>query len=228
MKKKIILKSILLISCLACIIIGSYFLLKHFNLDNIDTLRNIVNQGIGGIAVFVILQILQVVFIPISTTIFTIPAIILFGPLKAFLISWVGVTLGSITMFLIAKIWGVKVLKWLVGEEKSVKYANLLGKGKYLLPVFLLIPIFPDDIICASAGLSNCNPLYFIIVVMITRCIDTACTCFIGTSLIQSVGGIIVLCVFIVAMLIVSILLTKHQEKVETWLIKIFSRKKND
>ena len=125
--KKTILKSILLIGCLAGIIIGSYLLLKHFNLDNIDTLREIVNQGVGGIMVFIILQILQVIFIPISTTVFTIPAIILFGPLKAFLISWVGVTLGSFAMFLIAKIWGAKVLKWLVGEEKAVELVAKAG-----------------------------------------------------------------------------------------------------
>lgn len=225
--KKTILRTILLIIILASICTVAYFLLRVFNLDDIDTLREIVNRGTWGVIIYIILQIMQVIFIPINTTIFTIPAIILFGPVKAFLISWAGCTLGSICMFLITRFCGNKVLSWIVGEEKANKYAEVLGKGKYLLPLFLLIPVFPDDIMCASAGIAKINSFYFTVVITITRCIDTACTCFIGASLIQSPIGIALLAVFVVVMLILSILLTKNQEKVENWFIKILTKKKD-
>ena len=225
--KKTILRTILLVVIIASICLASYFLLRAFNLDDIETLRGIVNRGAWGVIIYIILQIIQVIFIPINTTIFTIPAIILFGPVKAFFISWAGCALGSICMFLIARFCGNRVLSWVVGEEKANKYAGVLGKGKYLLPLFLLIPIFPDDIMCASAGIAKINSFYFIAVIAITRCIDTACTCFIGASLIQSPIGIALLAVFIVVMLILSIWLTKNQEKVENWFIKIFTKKKD-
>lgn len=225
--KKTIFRTIILVVILASICIASYFLLRAFNLDDIETLREIVNRGAWGIIIYIILQIIQVIFIPINTTIFTIPAIILFGPAKAFLISWAGCALGSICMFFIARFCGNKVLSWVVGEEKANKYAEVLGKGKYLLPLFLLIPIFPDDIMCASAGIAKINSFYFIAVIVITRCIDTICTCFIGASLIQSPIGIALLAVFVVVMLILSIWLTKNQEKVENWFIKIFTKKKD-
>ena len=225
--KKTILRTILLVVIIASICLASYFLLRAFNLDDIETLKEIVNRGAWGIVIYIILQIIQVIFIPINTTIFTIPAIILFGPVKAFFISWAGCALGSICMFLIARFCGNRVLSWVVGEEKANKYAGVLGKGKYLLPLFLLIPIFPDDIMCASAGIAKINSFYFIAVIAITRCIDTACTCFIGASLIQSPIGIALLAVFIVVMLILSIWLTKNQEKVENWFIKIFTKKKD-
>lgn len=225
--KKTILRTILLVVIIASICLASYFLLRAFNLDDIETLREIVNRGAWGVIIYIILQIIQVIFIPINTTIFTIPAIILFGPVKAFLISWVGCALGSICMFLIARFCGNKVLSWVVGEEKANKYAGVLGKGKYLLPLFLLIPIFPDDIMCASAGIAKINSFYFIAIIAITRCIDTACTCFIGTSLIQSPIGIALLAVFVIVMLVLSIWLTKNQEKVENWFIKIFTKKKD-
>lgn len=225
--KKTIIRSIVLALIICAVCTGVYFLLKAFGLDNLETLKKIVNQGIWGVLIFILLQIVQVIFIPINTTIFTVPAIILFGPTKAFFVSWVGCTLGSIIMFVLARYGGIKLLKWLVGEDKANKYSSVLGKGKFLLPLFLLIPIFPDDIMCASAGISNINPIYFCVVVAITRCIDTACTCFIGASLIKSPIGITILCVFVAIMFVLSILLTKYRDKVENWFIRVFTKKKD-
>ncbi|MCM1224727.1 MAG: VTT domain-containing protein, partial [Lachnospiraceae bacterium] len=187
--KKAILKTLLLIAIISAICVGAYFLLKAFELDDLETLREIVNKGWWGAVIYVLLQIIQVIFIPINTTIFTAPAIVLFGATKAFIISWIGCTLGSIIMFLVARYGGGRLLKWIVGEEKSKKYVEVLAKGKYLLPILLLIPIFPDDIMCASAGIGKINIVYFCIVITITRCIDTACTCFIGAELIKSPIG---------------------------------------
>lgn len=223
--KNAILKTFGLVFILAGVMLAAYFILKACGLNDIETLRQIVNQGVLGYIIYVLLQIIQVIFIPINTTMFTIPAIILFGPVKAFIISWIGCAIGSIIMFVIARFWGVKVLKWIVGEEKAVKYANLLGRGKYLLPIFLTVPIFPDDIICASAGLGKINFVYFCAVVIITRAIDTACTCFIGAELIKSPLGIAILAIFVVAMCIVAWFVTKNQDKIDNWFINKFSKK---
>lgn len=225
--KKQIIKWVILASTLILVGIGAYFLLRVFGLTNIETLRQVANNGILGAVIYILLQVFQVIFIPINTTMFTIPAIIIFGPLKAFIISWIGCALGSITMFIIARFWGVKVLKWLVGEEKATKYANLLKKGKYLLPIFLTIPIFPDDIICASAGLGKLNFWYFTIVVIITRAIDTACTCFVGSELVKTPIGICFLALFTIIMLIVGVFVTKNQEKVDAWFVNKFSKNKD-
>lgn len=226
--KKTIFRSLLLVAILAGICTGAYFILKAFGLNDLETLREIVNNGIWGILIYITLQVIQVLFIPVNTTIFTVPAIILFGPLKAFLISWVGITIGSILMFLIGRGCGGKLMNWLVGKEKTEKYVKVLGKGKYLLPILLLVPVFPDDIMCASAGIARINVLYFCIVITITRAIDTFCTCFIGGSLIQTPWGIAILVVFSLAMICLSIWLTKNQDKVENWFIKKFTRNKKD
>lgn len=225
--KKSILKTFIMIIVLVSICASAYFILKAFGLDDIETLRKIANKGLWGVFIYVLLQIFQVIFIPINTTIFTVPAIVLFGPVKAFIISWIGCTIGSICMFLIAKICGLKVLGWIVGEEKATKYANLLKKGKYLLPIFLTIPIFPDDIICASAGLGNINFWYFCIVIIITRAIDTACTCFIGATLIKTPIGITLLVVFVIAMCTLGYFVTKNQDKIDAWVVKKFSKNRD-
>lgn len=225
--KKGIIKTTALVLMLVGIGFGVYFLLKLFGLNDIETLRKIVNKGFLGALIYILLQIIQVIFIPINTSIFTIPAIVLFGPVKAFFVSWIGCTLGSIIMFLIAKIWGIKVLKWIVGEDKAIKYANFLRKGKYLLPIFLTIPIFPDDIMCASAGLGNINFWYFCVVIVITRAIDTFCTCFIGSALVKTPLGIVALVLIAIAMCVIGFFVTKNQDKIDNWFVSKFTKKDN-
>ena len=199
--KKSILKLLLLVVCLGAICVGAYFILKALKLDDIDTLREVVNNGAWGVIIY-----------------------ILFGPVKAFFVSWIGCSLGSIVMFILGRYGGSKLLKWIVGEEKAEHYANALGKTKFILPIFLLVPIFPDDILCASAGLAKINMIYFIIVITVTRAIDTACTCFIGASMVQSTLGIVLLCIFVAIMLGVSIILTKKQDKIENWFVRRFTK----
>ena len=117
-------------------------------------------------------------------------------------------------------------MKWIVGSEKTQKYAAYLGKAKFILPLILLVPVFPDDIICLAAGISNVNPLYFMSVVFITRGIDNFCTVFVGASMLKSTVGIILLIIFVIAMIIASYFLTKHQEKIENFFLEKFTRKK--
>lgn len=221
-----IFKFLVLFGVFGIIILLGYYVLRKFGLDDLETLRNILNKGFWGYFIYILLQILQVLFIPLSATMFTVPAIILFGPTKAFLLTWFGCMIGSILMYFIGKKCGGKLLKWLVGDEKSKKYAKMLKKAKYLFPMFLLIPIFPDDLICVSAGTAKINFIYFFIVVFLTRAIDLACTCYIGSTLVKSVTGMIILSVFVLIMLVVSIIVTKNQDKIDKWFAKKFTKKK--
>lgn len=224
--KKSLLKTLLVIGIIALIVVLGYFVCKFFGLDNLEDLKKIVDNSFAGMLIFVIILILQVIFLPAGTLVFSGSAVVLFdSPLKAWLICWFGLAIGSWIMFWIARIWGVKVLKWIVGQERAEKYAYYLGRGKFVLPMILLVPIFPDDLICAASGLSNINWLYFMIVVFITRGIDNFCTVFIGAELIKSAVGIILLCIFIVIMIIASYFLTKYQDKIENYFLEKFSSK---
>ena len=219
-----ILKTFLVLFIYGAFIAGAWLLLKAFHLDSIATLRELCD-GTWGYVIFLLLQIFQVIFIPINSIIFTIPAIIIFGSVKAFLISYAGLCIGSILMFLIGRYGGMKIMKWIVGEEKTKHYAKNLGRGKFILPIFLLIPIFPDDILCISAGLSNIKLFYFTIVILITRAIDLSCTCFIGSAAVKSPLGIVLLSIFVLVSIILAVVLTKHQAKVEKWFVKTFEKK---
>lgn len=224
-KHKSLIKTLFVIGIYIAIIVITWSLLKYFKLNNITTLKHICNNSFLGHLVFVLLQVIQVVFLPINSIIFIIPAIIIFGPAKAFVISYIGLIIGSIIMFFIGRFGGIGILKWIVGDEKAYKYKKILGKGKFILPIFMLLAIFPDDLLCVSAGMSDIDFGYFLLVILATRAIDLACTCFIGTHAVKSPLGIALLVIFIIIAIILSITLTKKQDKLENWAIKTFSRK---
>ena len=163
---------------------------------------------------------------PINSIIFVIPAIIVFGAIKAFVLCYVGLIIGSIIMFFIGRIGGIKILSWIVGKDKALKYKFVLGKGKFMLPIFMLLAIIPDDLLCVSAGLSNIDFGYFLLVILATRGIDLACTCFIGIHAIKSTIGIICLFIFVTIAVILSLILTKRQDQLESWIIKTFTKNK--
>lgn len=218
-----------------CLIFASYMLvifitwtiLKHYNLTSITTLKHICNQNAIGIIVFILLQIIQVLFLPISSVAFTIPAIIIFGSIKAFIISFIGLIIGSIIMFYFGRYGGIKLLQWVVGKNQAVYYTRMLGKGKLILPILMIAGIFPDDLLCAAAGLSNIKFGYFFTVVLLSRAIDLSCICFIGPTFIKSTLGIILLIVFVIIAVIFSIYITRNQEKLENWLTVTTTKLKN-
>ena len=226
MKK--IWKILLIVSIVAAVGFGAYFLMKALGLDNLEGLRQVIDNSFWGVFVFSLILIAQVIFLPAGTLAFTASAVVLFeSPVKAWLICWLSLAVGSWIMFWLGRIFGSKILKWIVGSEKAEKYATYLGKAKFVLPLILLVPVFPDDIVCLGAGLSNVNPFYFMTVIFLTRGIDNFCTVFVGASMLKSTVGIILLVIFVIAMIIASYFLTKYQDKIENFLLEKFTRKKN-
>ena len=79
LKNSNLLKSLSIILLYISLMLVFWLVLKHFKLNNIETLREICTNNFLGYILFIILQIIQVVFLPVSGIIFTIPAIIIFG-----------------------------------------------------------------------------------------------------------------------------------------------------
>ena len=220
-----ILKFIFIVLIYASLMIGFWLILKHFKLNDIETLRAICTNNFLGYFLFVALQVIQVVFLPINGIVFTIPAIIIFGSVKGFFVSYVGLILGSIAMFFVGRFGGIKLLNLLIGKEKAKKCTKMLGKGKFLFPIFMIVGLLPDDLLIASAGVSNIKFSYFIIVVLITRAIDLAFTCFVGIYALKSTVGIVILSIFFITIAITSLILTRNQDKLENWFVSTLAKK---
>ena len=134
-----------LITIMSCLFfVGAYFILKRTGLigkfNNIQELKTIIlSSGFWSYCVFTVLQFLQVTILPIPAMVTTIVGVIIFGPFISFLLSTLAILLGSIFAFYLGKIFGIKLLYWAIGKEKTTGIQLKLQKGKYL---FFLMMVY--------------------------------------------------------------------------------------
>lgn len=175
--------------------------------------------------IFFLIQLLQVIILPIPAQVTTVAGIAFLGPWKTFFISSVAVMLGSFIAFAFGKFFGIKIAYKIAKKETVDKYRELLNKkGRMILPIMFLFPLFPDDLLCFIAGTTTMSWLYFSIITLVTRLVGIACTCFFlsGDIIPFSGWGIPVWIVIAIALIVTAILLLKYQDKIEKFIINTF------
>lgn len=198
-------------------------------IDGVEDLREFISSfnGYSGI-LYVLLQFLQVVAIPIPSFITIGAGVLLFGPLKAALYSIVGITSGSLSAFFIAKYFGVKAIRWLIGEKNLNKGLKFLdGKNEIVLTFMFLFPFFPDDLLCFAAGLTKINPLFFTIMIFIVRTITVFASCYtLNNSIIpyDTPWGIALWIVVFLLVGISAIIIHKKGERIEKGVKNFFQK----
>lgn len=224
MGKKV--KIILFVSLILSISIGLCFFIKYIGLDDLNNIKKLLNDSIYGGIIYIILLALQVVFVPINSLILIIPAIMTFGAFKAFILSFVALLIGSILSYYIGKFFGSNVLKFFAGKQIAEKWQNSLSKnGKFMLPILLIIPIFPDELICMLAGIAKLNFWYFLTVSIFTRFVDLSCICFIGAVLPMYGWWLVLWAILIIISTIIAIWISRNQEKLQNKIISFINIK---
>ncbi|MBQ8749744.1 MAG: TVP38/TMEM64 family protein [Clostridia bacterium] len=217
------------LTILICFIIllglGLCFVIKSVGLDNLSTIKNLLNDNIYGAIIYVTLLAMQVVFVPINSMILIIPAIMAFGAFKAFLLSLLALLIGSCISYYIGKIFGTSLIKFFAGTAQVEKWQNALSKnGKFVLPILLLIPIFPDELICMLAGIARLKFGYFFLVSLITRIIDLSCICFIGAVLPMHGWWLVLWGCLIALCTLLAIYLGRNQEKLQSKVMNFINK----
>ncbi len=236
--KLAILKSAFVLLIVAIIVLVAFVVISevgHLNdyendEDKINGLVKIISDtGAWGMAVYVLIQILQVVILPLPAVVCYVPGSIIWGaPMATFLAS-IGVVIGSTIAYFIGRIWGKKAVIWIAGKEATEKYSAYFGKrGKGIFVIMQILPFFPDDILCMVAGLTSMNFVFFIVVMCFVRPAIISVYCFLGSGdIIPFSGwGIYVWVAIFVVCIVLAILSFKYQDKFESWLISKFTRKK--
>lgn len=165
-----------------------YFILQKTGIigkfNNIHELKTLIlSAGFWAYGVFVVLQFLQVTILPLPASVTTIVGVILFGPFKTFFLSTLAILLGSVFAYFLGKIFGIKLLNWIFGKEKTLQLQEKIKKGKFIFFIMMLFPFFPDDILCMLSGVINMDFKFFLYTNLITRPIGLFCLCFLGGSL---------------------------------------------
>ncbi|MBR1985066.1 MAG: TVP38/TMEM64 family protein [Clostridia bacterium] len=227
---------LILITLLGCgFFVGIYFILKHTGwigkFNNIHELKTLIlSAGFWSYTVFVVLQFLQVTILPLPAFATTIVGVILFGPFIAFLLSTLSIILGSIFAFFLGKTFGIKLLYWAIGKEKTLAMQSKLEQGKYIFFLMMLFPFFPDDILCMLAGVINMDFKFFLITNFITRPISLFCLCFVSTGIIIPFHswGIVVWILLAIILISIFVFSIKYKSQIENFFtFKLKTNKKN-
>ncbi len=228
-QKKFIYKLFFVSITLITITIVFLYLLKYYGfLDKIDSVEDfreyIDSFGNFAVVLFIILQLLQVVVLPIPSFITVGAGVLLFGAFKGAIFSIIGIVIGSLIAFLIGRIFGFKVAKWMVGESNLNKGLKAIkGKDKIVLTFMFLFPFFPDDVLCFVAGITTISPAFFTIMIIVTRVVTIFASSYsINNSIIpyNTWWGILLWALFFVFTIVLTILIYKYGEKIERFFTK--------
>lgn len=224
--------TILVVVILAAFLTLGYFILVWTDLweklNSVDKLRIfILDLGFWGRMVYVGLQFLQVTIIPIPSTILTIAGSIIYGPLQGGLLSLSGILLGSLLAFWLGRTFGAALVSFMVGKESCDKWVKYLSRAKYAFFFMMLLPMFPDDILCLVAGVTNMSWAFFVATNFITRPIGIFLTSYLGSGeIIPYRGwGLVVWAVILLAVGVLMWLVTKYQENIEKMLLKLTKKR---
>ncbi len=122
-----------------------------------DRLREFVlSMGSLGPLAFILIQVLQVVFSPIPGEATGFLGGFLFGKWLGLLYSTIGLSLGSLAAFLIARQFRRFIQPWLQKSELYWKFEGLLERqGLFVCFIMYVFPGFPKDFLCYLLGLTR-------------------------------------------------------------------------
>ena len=232
-------ESFILKATLTFLVLTSFFscglyIIKVFGLEDkindTESLRRYISScGKFVIPMFMLLQFLQVIALPIPSIILLGAGMALFGLFWGALLSYISIVFGSLVAFFIGRKFGSKTVGWLIGEKNLQRGLKLVkGKDKIFISFMLLFPFFPDDLLCFISGLSTVSYKYFIAIISITRFLSIGfSTLFLSGKLLpfNSLSNIIILLIFFVFTVIICILIYKYGENIERGLLKVVKRK---
>ena len=218
------------------LVIGYCILSKYGILETISTVDGLKNYILStkekGIYIYIIIQALQVVILPIPAAIICIVGSLIYGPFLGGLYCSLGILIGSFISFFIGKTFGYKIVAWIAGKENTDKYSAIIRKrGGFFLGLAFLLPMFPDDILCLIAGITNMKFKTFAWVTVITRPIGVICMSYFGGGHIIPFagGGLYVWAVLLVFIVAIVVLIYKYQDQLQEFILsKIVFRKKRN
>jgi uncharacterized membrane protein YdjX (TVP38/TMEM64 family) len=174
-KNKIDMLKILL---LAIFIIGLILLTLTFGRDLTLLLKDpkkfeewIHSFGTLGILVFIAVQIIQVVIFIIPGEVVQVAGGYLYGTLMGSIYSVIGITIGSLICFLIAKFLGYDFVRSIISEEKLKKFNYVINnpKGEFILFLLFFIPGLPKDALSYISGLTPVKFYNFFLITLFAR-----------------------------------------------------------
>lgn len=224
--KKTLIKLIISALVIALLVAIVYLIMLALGITDLtreELQAYIEDTGVIAPIVYILVTFAQVTIVPIPGAVTILAGSYLFGFWLAFLYSYIGMMIGSVVSFALGRVIGRPYVNWIAGgKDKADEWMKKLhGRENVFLFFAFLLPIFPDDILCAVAGALPVKWLTFILMQAFTRVTSIICTLiFMSGTVIPFEGwGLIVLGVAAVLAIGAFIISLKYADK----LNEIFS-----
>ena len=231
-KMKTVVKLTVSVIVIAVLVLVGFLLYRHFGLDKItqEQVQDfIASTGAVAPIIFILLSFAQVTLIPIPGAITILAGNYLFGTLESFIYSYIGMLLGAMAAFFLGRLLGRPFVNWIAGsKEEADKWVDKLkGREKVVMFFMFLLPLFPDDLLCAIAGMFKYSTLEFLVLQLITRATSILGTLFFmsGEVIPHNAWGITLVAVLALIGVAAFTIAMKHYDKIEEKLNKVFKKK---
>ena len=172
-KKKIAAIGILIVIIAAIAAVAVTFCMPMLKLaDEPEELRvYIESMGLWGIAFFIFVSAVQVVAAVIPGGPLEIAAGYCFGPILGAIVSDIGMTIGSVIVFLLVRHFGMAFIEIFFSKEKisSIRFLKTNGQSRLVIFLLFLIPGTPKDVLAYGVGLTDLSLAFWIFTVSVGR-----------------------------------------------------------
>lgn len=149
---------------------GDLYDIEEFYSSGERLKKLLITLGPYSSAVFILLQALQVIAAPIPGELTGVAGGYVYGQVFGFVLSTVGLTLGSWVAFELSSILGRPFVRRFVSKEALEKFDFVTtNTGTLLCFLLFVFPGFPKDYVCYLLGLSRMRLNRFLIVSTIGR-----------------------------------------------------------
>lgn len=194
------LRLALLVAGLVAVTVGVWLLAPSAT-DPEWVRRRLAGLGRYAPVAFVALQAAQVIVAPIPGQVLGGAAGYLFGAPLGVTYSMIGVTAGSAVVFVLSRRFGRPYVERVIDPERLAQWDAFFERtGTLGLFGLFVLPTFPDDLLCAVAGLTDLRLCTFLALVVVGRTPTFLAAAYVGTRV---ADGALVVAVTVVGTLIV-------------------------
>lgn len=115
----------------------------------------VASCGMAGAILFTVFQAVQVAVPILPGGLGCLAGVLLFGPVWGFVYNYIGICVGSLLAFAVARNCGKPLLSLLFSEKTIARYSRWTEEKDRFARLFALaifLPVAPDDFLCYLAG----------------------------------------------------------------------------
>lgn len=121
---------------------------------------------------FIAIQAIQVVIPILPGAVGCVFGVAFFGAVKGFIYNYIGICIGSVIAFLIARSCGQDFVINMTGKKFFSKYSRYLideNRFEKAFAILIFLPIAPDDFLCYLAGISGIKTRKFVAIILLGK-----------------------------------------------------------